>query len=98
MSANVQTILMKQVQTLGDIDDIEEAFDIVKNHIVVSDYYATMGRNSSEILSDRFENYVKIKYFEFSDGKTLKEFQDLKNFHIRVIPSLWVKYMAQVII
>lgn len=56
---------------LNNVDDKEEALDIVKNHIVVSDYYIHMSSDSKS-MSNRLENDGKILYFEFSDSQNIK--------------------------
>lgn len=51
---------------LDDVEDTEEALDIIKNHVVISDYYTNI---FSEVrLGERNTDDGSITYIDFSDG------------------------------
>ncbi|MDE7105155.1 MAG: ABC transporter permease, partial [Ruminococcus sp.] len=64
---------------LNNVDDTEEALDIIKNHIVVSDYYTNLYSNTYE-LGKRNSDDGRITYIDFSDGINSKKISRLYEF------------------
>lgn len=63
---------------LKNIDDTEEALDIIKNHIVVSDYYVSI--YSGVHIGERNKEDSSITYIDFSDGINSRKISRLSEF------------------